>query len=178
MTLVGVDCGLSAMLRILLVCMGNICRSPLAEIAVQKRLHDAGLDAVVEVQSAGTHDYHAGEAPDPRALAVGIAHGYDFGKKCARKVMSDDFEYFDWILAMDPSNLAHLRRLCPEIYRDKLALYLEFSGMKDSDTVIDPYYGSLDGFENTLDICERAADGLIDRLLTSGALGHRDAASM
>lgn len=164
------------MIRILVVCMGNICRSPLAELALGKCLQEQGLEAEIEVQSAGTHGSHVGEGPDARALGVATERGYVVGGKRARKVVVDDFERFDWILAMDESNLRYLERLCPENCRQKLALFLDFAGI--GGEVADPYYGNLAGFENTLATCERAAAGIVERLLALGALDHRDTASM
>ncbi|MGE5386970.1 MAG: low molecular weight protein-tyrosine-phosphatase [Betaproteobacteria bacterium] len=163
------------MIRILLVCTGNICRSPLAEVAVRKQLSEAGLDAAVVVESAGTQGSHAGEAPDPRAVTVAAARGYDFSEKTARKIVAEDFDRFDWILAMDRANLSSLRRICPDEKRHKLALFLAFAGINADGVVIDPYFGNLEGFENTLDACEAAATALIDRIKSSGALGNGDA---
>ncbi len=168
---------MSVMIRILLVCMGNICRSPLAEVAVRKRLSEAGLETAVELASAGTHGSHAGEAPDPRAVAVGMGRGYDFGEKKARKIVLEDFDRFDWILAMDKTNLSYLKRMCPQEHQQKLALFLQFAGISADGAVVDPYYGNLEGFENTLNACEAAAAGVIKRLRTSGALGDRGASA-
>lgn len=156
------------MTKILVVCMGNICRSPLAEAVLRKRISDAGLDGMIDVESAGTHGYHAGEEPDSRARAVGVGRGYDFGAKRARKVSPKDYEKYDWILAMDRANLEHLERKCPMQHRAKLALFLQFAGLSDFDEVADPYYGNTAGFERTVDLCERAADGLIRRILNHG----------
>ncbi|MEF8730998.1 MAG: low molecular weight protein-tyrosine-phosphatase [Candidatus Accumulibacter meliphilus] len=113
--------------RILFVCMGNICRSPLAAAVTRGLAQREGLGALLETDSAGTHGhYHAGEAPDPRARKVGAKRGYDLSKMRARPVVVADFERFDRILAMDHENMANLLRLCPEESRAKLGMFLDY----------------------------------------------------
>lgn len=151
-------------IQILLVCMGNICRSPTAEGVLRQRLLNAGLAHRVIVDSAGTHGYHVGEPPDPRAQEAAAARGYDLSRLVARQVNRQDFHDFDLILAMDRANLAHLERLCPTQHRRKLRLFLSYSRRYPGREVPDPYYGGRDGFEQVLDMIEDAVDGLIDSL--------------
>lgn len=148
-------------MRILFVCTGNICRSPTAE-GVFKALADrAGLRT--EADSAGTHDYHVGSAPDRRATAHARRRGYDLSGLRARQVTQADFEAFDLVLAMDRSHLRTMEGLCPPAYRHKLRLFLEFAGQPGAD-VPDPYYGGAEGFERVLDMVEAASRGLVDHV--------------
>ena len=147
--------------KVLFVCMGNICRSPLAEGVVRCLADRAGLGAFLEVDSAGTLAYHAGEQPDPRARKVATSRGYDLSKMRARRVAEDDFSHFDLVLAMDRQNLAALERVCPEEHLHKLRLFMEYAQDCEEDEIPDPYYGGPDGFERVLDLCEAAARGLI-----------------
>lgn len=150
--------------RILFVCMGNICRSPTAEGVVRAHVERAGLAAVVEIDSAGTHGYHIGKAPDDRARTAATARGYDLSALRARRVSDFDFVRFDRILAMDRDNLDLLRQACPPEHRHKLGLFLEYSRRFREREVPDPYYGGPEGFEHVLDLVEDAARGLIDSL--------------
>jgi protein-tyrosine phosphatase len=149
------------MKRILLVCMGNICRSPMAEGVLRGRVAAAGLSAQFEFDSAGTLDAHANEPPDPRAQRVAAAHGYDISHLRARQVRSDDFVRFDLLLAMDRNNLAALQRMTPSAAQDKLRLFMSLADTASAEDVPDPYYGSLAGFERVLALCEAAASGLL-----------------
>ena len=151
-------------IQILLVCMGNICRSPTAEGVLRQRLIDAGMAHRVIVDSAGTHGYHVGEPPDRRAREAAAARGYDLSRLIGRQVSVQDFHDFDLILAMDWANLTHLERMCPPQHQRKLRLFLSYSRRYPNHEVPDPYYGGRDGFEQVLDMVEDAADGLIDRL--------------
>jgi protein-tyrosine phosphatase len=150
--------------RILFVCMGNICRSPTAEGVVRVHLERAGLVADVELDSAGTHGYHIGKAPDDRARKAAAARGYDLSALRARRVSDFDFVSFDRILAMDRDNLDELRQVCPAEHRHKLGLFLEYSRNFREREVPDPYYGGAEGFEHVLDLVEDAANGLIESL--------------
>ncbi|MCC9596033.1 MULTISPECIES: low molecular weight protein-tyrosine-phosphatase [unclassified Rubrivivax] len=151
---------------ILLVCMGNICRSPTAEGVLRAKLDAAGLAKRLRVDSAGTHGYHAGEAPDPRAVRHAAARGYDLARLRARKVEREDFSRFDWILAMDEDNLARLRQIAPDDARADLGLLMEHALQHAVvREVPDPYYGSAAGFERVLDLVEDACDGIVARLL-------------
>lgn len=152
------------MARVLFICMGNICRSPTAEGVFRRLLRDAGLDQSVDTDSAGTHAYHVGEPPDPRAQRAARGRGVELADLRARQVVAEDFARFDWVLAMDRDNLEHLRRICPPQHVGKLRLFLEFAAERDEDEVPDPYYGGATGFEHVLDLVEAAGRGLIDEL--------------
>ena len=161
---------MAAPVRVLMVCMGNICRSPTAEAVLRHKLGLAGLGDWVEVDSAGTHGhFHAGEAPDPRAVKQAAARGYDLSKLRARRVLAQDFDRFHWILGMDQDNLVHLRGAAPAGFGGRLGLLLEhspqFAGVLE---VPDPYYGATAGFDRVLDLVEDACDGLVERLLREG----------
>jgi protein-tyrosine phosphatase len=148
--------------RILFVCMGNICRSPIAEAVTRGIAQREGLATVFELDSAGTHGhYHAGEAPDARARRVAAKRGYDLSRMRARSVVDADFVRFDRILAMDETNLSLLRRQCAEESRPRLGLFLDYATGLGISEVPDPYYGAESGFERVLDLCELAATGLL-----------------
>lgn len=152
------------MVRVLLVCMGNICRSPTAEGVLRRRIADLRLTGRVEVDSAGTHAYHIGEPPDPRARETAAHRGYDLSDLRARQVIAEDFETFDHILAMDRDNLAGLHRACPSEQRYKLRLFLELAPRLGVHEVPDPYYGDAGGFEAVLDMVEEASAALLDEI--------------
>jgi len=157
---------LRSMFRILVVCLGNICRSPLASSALQALLAQRRLVHAFEVDSAGTSAGHRGEKPDRRAIAVASARGYSrITRERARRVVPRDFERFDLILAMDRNNLASLQRLCPPDQQHKLHLFLEFAAVADASEVPDPYYGNDEGFDRVMQLCEQGARGVLDRLL-------------
>jgi len=149
---------------ILLVCMGNICRSPTAEGVLRDKLAAAGLLDRVRLDSAGTHDYHVGKPPDRRAQEAAGKRGYDLSPLRARQVGVRDFSEFDLILAMDEDNYRNLLRACPEPQRHKVRLFLSFSRQYTGQDVPDPYYGGSQGFDLVLDMVEDAAAGLIDSL--------------
>lgn len=152
------------MQRILLVCMGNICRSPTAEGVLRTLVQRAGLANHVEIDSAGTHAFHVGEPPDPRSQKAAEKRGYDLTHLKARRVATADFLKFDLILAMDRDNLAMLREACPMEEQHRLKLFLEYARNSEHDEVPDPYYGGPDGFERVLDMIEDASEGLIEEL--------------
>ena len=131
---------------------------------MRRLVHDAGLERAVRVDSAGTHDYHVGEAPDARAQEHARRRGYDLSALRARRVGREDFEYFELILAMDRGHLEILRRIAPSQHRDKLRLFMEFAEERLWDEVPDPYYGGPGGFERVLDMVEAAARGLLAQL--------------
>jgi protein-tyrosine phosphatase len=143
------------------VCLGNICRSPTAEAVMQAQIVEAGLQHCIEVDSAGTGDWHVGEAPDERAQAAALRRGYDLSQLRARQVAREDFERFDLLLAMDEANLRQLRQLCPEEHGSKLRLLMEFATPPARREVADPYFGGGKGFEQVLDQCEEACRGLV-----------------
>lgn len=150
--------------RVLFVCLGNICRSPTAEVIVRERLARAGLDRAVEVDSAGTGSWHIGKAPDARAQRAGAERGYSMAGLRARQVAPDDFHQFDYVLAMDEANLADLDIMQPDDARAELRLFLDFLPQGGVRDVPDPYYGGEQGFAHVLDLVEGAADGLIEHL--------------
>lgn len=151
---------------ILLVCMGNICRSPTAEGVLRALVEREGLGPLFDIDSAGTHGYHVGEPPDERARKAAQRRGYDLSMLRARRVHEMDFMRFDHILAMDFENLSLLQRACPPPHRHKVKLFLEYSVRFEEREVPDPYYGGGDGFERVLDLIEDAASGLIDAVRT------------
>jgi protein-tyrosine phosphatase len=154
-------------MKILLVCMGNICRSPMAEAVVGHMLKLEGLAANTTIDSAGTHDFNIGLPPDPRARQAALQRGYDMTGMRARQVQSADFADFDMILAMDRRNLAALESCCPAQHRHKLALFLGYAAGIDADEVPDPYGEPQEGFEHVLDLIEEAAGGLVESLRRS-----------
>lgn len=149
---------------LLFVCTGNICRSPTAEGVMRQRLAQAGLADAVRVDSAGTHGYHVGDAPDPRAIRAAAARGVDIAGLRARKVAAADFERFDLILALDRGHYDALHRQAPAQARHKVRLLLDFAPAHTAPggDVPDPYYDDLAAFEHVLDLVEAAADGLLD----------------
>ena len=153
--------------RVLMVCLGNICRSPTAEAMLRKKVHEAGLDDRVEVDSAGTADYHVDSPPDRRAVAHGEQRGLAMKHLRGRQVSRDDFDRFDFILAMDEDNLANLKRIRPPGSRAKVALLLSYAPRNGVREVPDPYYGGADSFEKVLDLVESAADGFIASVLSN-----------
>ncbi|RQR62138.1 low molecular weight phosphotyrosine protein phosphatase [Burkholderia sp. Bp9126] len=146
------------------VCLGNICRSPTAEGVMRHQVEAAGLADRIDVDSAGTGDWHVGEAPDSRAQAAARTRGYDLSALRARQVSGADFEHFDLLLAMDDANLAELRRRCPAEHRGKVRLLMAFAPGATVSEVADPYFGGAQGFEQVLDQCEAACRGLLDTL--------------
>ncbi len=149
---------------VLMVCVGNICRSPTAEAVLRAKLQTAGLADRVAVDSAGTHAYHTGDRPDARSTRHARIRGYDLSTQRARPVVEQDFERFDLLLAMDWDNLALLQESCPPEHARKLRRLSEFAVKLDSPTVPDPYHGAADGFERVLDLVEDACDGLVHHL--------------
>ncbi|MFK7977975.1 MAG: low molecular weight protein-tyrosine-phosphatase [Halioglobus sp.] len=154
---------MSHVCSVLFVCLGNICRSPTAHGVFQAKVAQQGLSAHIVVDSAGTADWHTGKAPDPRAIAEASTRGYDLSELKARQAMTADFDRFDYVIAMDESNLQGLQQLCPEEYSGHLGLMLEFAPQQNLVEVPDPYYGGDEGFAEVLDLLEQACDGLLAR---------------
>ena len=150
--------------RVLLVCMGNICRSPTAEGVLRFLIKNNNLGDKVEVDSAGTHGYHVGEAPDSRTQRAAAVRGYNLSQLRARKVARQDLDYFDLILAMDKSNLDNLRRLATPEQQERIKLFMDYARSFDDDEVPDPYYGLGHGFDLVLDMVEDASLGLIEEI--------------
>ncbi|EME0893309.1 low molecular weight phosphotyrosine protein phosphatase [Vibrio parahaemolyticus] len=149
------------MKRILVVCMGNICRSPTGEAVLRAKVKELGVD--VDIDSAGTIGYHTGNTPDSRAMAAGKQRGYSFKGMRARQVSVQDFEDFDLVLAADKANLADLLDICPAEHRHKVSLFLSHSN-SSYDEIPDPYYGGDDGFELVLDLIEEASVAVLQKL--------------
>ena len=147
--------------RVLFVCMGNICRSPLAHGFFEQLVEQAGLGASIEVDSAGTHSYHVGDPPDERARQSALRRGFDIGHQRARRAQVPDFEHFDYVLAMDDENYRCLEHLSGTTHQHKLKLLLEFAPHLNEREVPDPYYGGASGFERVIDLVEEAARGLL-----------------
>ena len=152
---------------ILFVCLGNICRSPTAEGVFRARAARAGIAGRVDVDSAGTGDWHVGHPPDARAVAAAARRGYDLAGLRARQVATGDFHRFGWILAMDRANLRDLSALRPRAFTGHLGLFLDVAPELGVREVPDPYYGGADGFEQVLDLIETASDALIARVVAT-----------
>jgi len=153
---------------LIFICMGNICRSPTAEAVFRHQVEQAGLTEQILIDSAGTHDYHIGEAPDARTQRAARKRGYDLSNLRGRQVVVADFYRFDYMLAMDEANLEILKRLRPRDAQSHLGLLLEFAERHTEREVPDPYFGGADGFERVLDMVEDAAAGLLKHLRTRG----------
>ena len=150
--------------KVLFVCMGNICRSPTAEAVFRRQVEKAGLLDRFQIDSAGTLDYHVGAPPDTRAQQAAKQRGYDMSNLRGRQVEAQDFFRFDYLLAMDNHNLVTLERLRPHEAKSHLGLFLEFAEHHNEWEVPDPYYGGADGFERVLDMVEDAANGLLQHI--------------
>jgi protein-tyrosine phosphatase len=150
--------------RILFVCLGNICRSPMAEGVFRRVAEDAGMLHLFEIDSAGMGDWHKGEAPDHRAQKAALDRGVDISGQAARKVELEDFENFDLVLAMDGSNIEDLHDIAPHAARAKIRRFLDYAPQVGTQDVPDPYYGGTEGFDHALDLIEAAAQGLLAEL--------------
>ena len=151
-------------MKILFVCLGNICRSPTAEVVFRAVAAREAPELMIEVDSAGTAGYHVGEPPDLRTRQAASRRGYDMSSLRARIVEPRDFEDFDFILAMDRENLKVLNHRAPVQARDRVRLFLEFAPDAATTEVPDPYYGGPNGFEEVLDLVEAATQGLLQHL--------------
>lgn len=153
-------------ISVLFVCLGNICRSPTAHAVFERKAQERGLASVIDVDSAGTGDWHLGAPPDRRATAAAAERGYDLSALRARQVTQADFNQFDYMLAMDSSNLSDLSKLAPQYSRTNLSLLLDYAPDSPVREVPDPYYGGNDGFARVLDMVEDACDSLLDHIET------------
>lgn len=160
--------------RVLFVCMGNICRSPTAQGVFEKVLRERLPELFVEIDSAGTHAYHIGEAPDVRAQRAAVRRGVDLSGIRARRVEPGDFERFDLVLAMDKLNQRILEEMAPPEHRRRIRLLLEFASGVDREEVPDPYYGGGNGFEIVLDLVESASVGLVEHVRMQARLPAAD----
>ena len=152
------------MTRILFVCLGNICRSPTAEAVFRELARRDAAGLPVEVDSAGTHGYHTGDAPDERSIVAARRRGFDMSTLRARVVEGADFERFDLVLAMDEPVYERLRSMAPRGRTDRVRLFLDYAPHLNRREVPDPYYGGEAGFEEVLDLVEEAARGLLAAL--------------
>jgi low molecular weight protein-tyrosine phosphatase len=162
--------GKTDLVKVLFVCLGNICRSPSAEGVFRDMVEQKGLSAQIMTDSAGTGDWHVGNPPDPRAQKAALDRGVDISDLRARKVRAKDFIEFDYVLAMDRSNYAKLQQICPPGYEDRLYMFLNFYPDSPEEEVPDPYFGGADGFDYVLDLIEKASEGLVEDIKT-GYLG-------
>jgi protein-tyrosine phosphatase len=149
--------------RVLFVCMGNICRSPTAEGVFRHYVNEAGLGHEIEVDSAGTHAYHVGEAPDRRSMAAAERRGVSLADIRARRVSDSDYERFDYIIAMDEDNQSRLLDQAPSEHHSKVSLFLSYSAGEETE-VPDPYYGGAAGFERVLDLVEDASKSFLESI--------------
>jgi len=150
--------------RVLFVCLGNICRSPTAHGVFRDQVIKAGLQDRIEIDSAGTGDWHVGRSPDKRAANTAANRGYDLSDLRARQVIGADFNQFNYILAMDQQNLRDLAAMVPSGFAGNLSLFLQFAENFSEQEVPDPYYGGEQGFEHVLDLVEDAAQGLLHHI--------------
>lgn len=149
---------------VLFVCLGNICRSPTAHAVFQKQVDDAGLSEEIQVDSAGTGDWHIGGKPDVRSSATALKRGYDLSALRARQVSTDDFQQFDYILGMDRQNMLDIQTWASPDYSGHLSLFLDFLNGAEAMEVPDPYYGGDQGFEAVLDMVEKASHNLLSHI--------------
>jgi protein-tyrosine phosphatase len=150
------------MVKVLFVCLGNICRSPTAEGVFRKLAAEADLLDMIEIDSAGTHAYHIGEPPDARAQAAARRRGVDLSSLRGRQALASDIERFDYVLAMDRENFENLLAICPTGFEHRVRLLMEFAPARPEDEVPDPYFGGPNGFDRVLDMVEEAARGLLE----------------
>jgi protein-tyrosine phosphatase len=150
------------MIRVLFVCMGNICRSPTAEGVFRKLVLEAGLADKIEIASAGTHAYHVGEPPDTRAQEAARRRGFDLSSQRARHATCEHIKQFDYVVAMDRDNYDDLLGICPDGCEAKIRMFLEFAPGRPEREVPDPYFGGAAGFDRVLDMVEEASRGLLE----------------
>lgn len=151
---------MSARFRVLIVCTGNICRSPTAQAVLGRMVAEAGLDRQVDVDSAGLVDYHAGSPPDRRAQQHAQRRGYDLSRLRARQIRPRDFERFDLVLVMEHEHRDQLIEICPAPHQEKVRLLMDYAPVRKGAEIPDPYYGAPAGFERVLDMIEEACAGL------------------
>ena len=156
--------------RLLFICLGNICRSPMAEGVFRRVIEEEGLAERFEIESAGLGDWHVGQPPDIRAQAAAEARGIDISGQCARQVEGTDFSRFDLLVVMDRSNYAELRRRAPREVHAKIRHFLEFAPHVGTKDVPDPFFGGAEGFDQALDLIEAAAQGLLASLVGEESL--------
>jgi protein-tyrosine phosphatase len=155
--------------RLLFVCLGNICRSPMAEGVFRRVAEEEGVDHLFEIDSAGLGDWHVGQAPDTRAQSAARRRGIDISGQSARQVTRADYAHFDLLLAMDGSNFAELSQLAPKDARHKIRRFLDFAPHTGTQDVPDPFYDGREGFDHALGLIDQAARGLLADLLNAKA---------
>ena len=152
------------MVKVLFVCMGNICRSPTAHGVFRALVNNEGLSEQIDIDSAGTHAYHVGNPPDRRAQATAQERGIDLSDLVARRVAPEDFEVFDYVLAMDQDNYLSLAEICPDPHVEKIHMFMDFADHMRTREVPDPYYGGPAGFDRVFDLVEAASLGLLQEI--------------
>jgi protein-tyrosine phosphatase len=152
-------------IKVLFVCLGNICRSPTAHGVFEQMVADKRMSDVISVDSAGTGDWHIGQPPDARSVQTALKRGYDLSYLRARQISAQDFSRFDYILAMDRANLSDLQSLQPAHFSGHVALFLDYAGNQPLREVPDPYYGEGEGFERVLQLVEQASAGLLQHII-------------
>lgn len=150
--------------KVLFVCMGNLCRSPLSQGVFEKLVADAGLSKLIQVDSAGTHTYYIDSHPDKRAQTIAKKRGYDISRQRARRLTSVDLENFDYLVAMDRDNMDYLKSNCPPGMESKLRLFMTFTADHRLEEIPDPFYGGLSGFERVVNLIEDATPGLVTEI--------------
>lgn len=153
--------------KVLLICMGNICRSPTAHAVFRNLVQEHGLTELIEIDSAGTHAYHVGNPPDSRSMQTARKRGIDMSDLRARQVDLGDFYHYDYLIAMDDYNLSLLQEMAPSDMAHKLSLFLSFAPHINHREVPDPYYGGADGFELVFDMVQAASEGLLHHIKTN-----------
>ncbi len=148
--------------NVLFICMGNICRSPTAHGVFRNLVQSESLGELINIDSAGTHAYHVGEPPDGRAQQTAIDRGVDLSDLRARKAVEEDFDHYDYILAMDQDNYHSLSAICPDGMEWKIGLFLDYAPNLKTREVPDPYYGGARGFDYVFDLVEAASEGLLN----------------
>jgi protein-tyrosine phosphatase len=158
------------MIKVLFVCLGNICRSPTAEGVFRKQVAEAGLEKSIYIDSAGTHAYHVGEPPDSRAQETAARRGVDLSGIRGRRATVEDLERFDYVLAMDLENYHHLHAMAEAHHKQRIRLFLEFAAEIEEREVPDPYFGGASGFDRVLDMVEEASAGLLREIRSAHKL--------
>ena len=161
-------------MKVLFVCLGNICRSPTAEAVLRKLAVEKGLSGRLEVDSAGTNGFHIGQSPDPRSIKFAAKRGIDLTPLRGRQIERADFDRFDYVIAMDDENVRQLTALCPASMQGKISLLLEYADRCNYREVPDPYYGGAREFELVLDLIESGCRGLLDQLVIDGLAPNAD----
>lgn len=152
------------MVKVLFVCMGNICRSPTAHGVFRNLVERQGLPHAIGIDSAGTHAYHLGNPPDKRAQATALGRGVDLSDLVARRVAPEDFDAFDYVLAMDQDNYMALCEICPDQHVEKVHMFMDFAPHMRTREIPDPYYGGPAGFDRVFDLVEAASAGLLEEI--------------